>query len=77
LPLLIQQFNVPESIKIWLSSPLVFFTTAIGAIAGFITLLIITIGNISQLDIVFRDIAILFMALTLIALSYKKWDQNL
>lgn len=41
-----------------------------------ITLFLILFGNISVLDILFRDIAILFMSLSLMALSYKKWQQN-
>ena len=41
------------------------------------TLFFILFGNINALDILFRDIAIFFMALALVALSYKKWKQNL
>jgi len=35
------------------------------------TLFLILFGNILNLDILFRDVAILFMALALISLSYK------
>ena len=42
------------------------------SILSSITLFLILFGNIMNLDILFRDIAILFMALALIALSYKK-----
>ncbi|MBI2004425.1 hypothetical protein HYS72_03095 [Candidatus Pacearchaeota archaeon] len=40
------------------------------------TLFLILFGNIMSLELLFRDIAILFMALALIALSYKKMGNN-
>ena len=42
------------------------------SILSSITLFLILFGNIMNLEILFRDIAILFMALALIALSYRK-----
>lgn len=47
------------------------------AIISSITLFFILFVNILALDILFRDISILFMSLALIALSYKKWPRNL
>jgi len=42
------------------------------SIISSVTLFVILFGNISALDILFRDVAILFMSLTLVALSYRK-----
>ena len=42
------------------------------SILSSITFFLILFGNIMNLEILFRDIAILFMALALIALSYRK-----
>lgn len=47
------------------------------SIISSITLFFILFGNILVLDILFRDIAILFMSLALVALSSRKWRQNL
>ena len=44
------------------------------ALLSSITLFFILFGNIFALDILFRDVAILFMSLSLMALSYKKWQ---
>ena len=44
------------------------------SILSSITLFLILFGNIMGLEILFRDIAILFMALALIALSYRRKD---
>ena len=46
------------------------------SIISSITLFFILFGNILALDILFRDIAILFMSLALVALSSRKWRQN-
>lgn len=51
-------------------------TFTLSIISSAVILLIIG-GNIFALDILFRDIAILFMALALVVLSYKKWQKNL
>ena len=42
------------------------------SILSSITLFLILFGNIMNLEILFRDVAILFMALALVALSYRK-----
>ena len=47
------------------------YKTFLVSIFSSVTLLLITFGNIFVLDIVFRDIAILFMSLALNVLSYK------
>ncbi len=53
---------------LWLlSNKKVFYASLISALA----LLAIVVFNITALDIIFRDIAILFAALALAALSYK------
>ncbi len=47
------------------------------SILSSITLFFILFVNIMNLEILFRDIAILFMALALISLSYKSKNNNL
>lgn len=56
-------------LALWLlSNKKIFYASVISSLA----LLGIIIFNLTQLDIVFRDIAILFMAIALTILSYKK-----
>jgi len=63
-------FSVYEVILgVWLlSNKKVFYVS----ILSILTILIIIIPNIFLLDVIFRDIAILFMAIALAVLSYRK-----
>lgn len=49
------------------------YRTYLISIISSITLFLIIVSNLFILDIVFRDIAILFMALALAVISYKKY----
>ena len=54
---------------IWfLSNKKIFYASVLSAITVFFTL----VFNLAVLDVVFRDIAILFMAVALALISYKK-----
>ena len=56
-------------IGIWLiSGKKIFYASIVASL----TILSILIFNIGALEILFRDVAILFMALALVALSYRK-----
>ena len=68
-PILLVLFSVYEiSLGAWLlSNKKIFYASILSAS----TMLIIIIANMSLLDIVFRDIAILFMAIALAILSSK------
>ena len=56
-------------IGIWLiSGKKIFYASIVASLA----ILSILIFNIGALEILFRDVAILFMALALVALSYRK-----
>jgi|SRR3989344_1830641 len=63
-------FSVYEMILgLWfLSNKKVFYASILSAL----TLFFIVVFNITLLDVIFRDIAIFFMALALAALSYEK-----
>ena len=44
----------------------------VGAILSALAMFVIVVSNLGSLDVVFRDIAILFMAIALAILSYKR-----